>query len=307
MDALSSMSSIGGYKASLIAAGDLGKYLPMMTTATGTTKAAKVLILGAGVAGLQAIATCRRMGAEVTAFDIRPETKEQIESLGASFLEEREEPAEQETAMQEEEPEPGLVDRLREAFGLPPRERPSPNGAAAAEEEGDAGEEQDSTSTGGYAREQAEEKQRRDREMIKRFLGDADVVITTALVPGRPAPKLLTTEMVDAMPPGSVVVDLAAEAGGNCELTCAGEVVEHAQVRIHGPRNLPSTVPIHASQMYSRNVLNVLTHLVDEGDLKIDFEDEITDQSVIAHGGEVRHGPTREALGMPVQAERQAT
>jgi NAD(P) transhydrogenase subunit alpha len=278
----------------------------MMTTAAGTTKAAKVLILGAGVAGLQAIATCRRLGAEVTAFDIRPETKEQVESLGASFLEEQPEQDEQEAAVQEEEPEPGLVDRLREAFGLPPREKPSTNGAAAAADD-DEDEAQDSTSTGGYAREQAEEKQRRDREMIKRYLGDADVVITTALVPGRPAPKLLTREMVDAMPPGSVVVDLAAEAGGNCELTRPGEVVEQAQVRVHGPLNLPSSVPIHASQFYSRNVLNVLSHLVDEGELKIDFEDEITDASVVTHAGEVRHGPTREALGLPAQAERQST
>jgi H+-translocating NAD(P) transhydrogenase subunit alpha len=309
MDALSSMSSIGGYKASLIAAADLGKYLPMMTTAAGTTRAAKVLILGAGVAGLQAIATCRRLGAEVTAFDIRPEVKEQIESLGASFLEakpEREEqapaPAPEEELAQEEEL--GLMDRLREAFGLPPKERVATDGAA--ERQGAEETEEESASTaGGYAREQTEDKQRRDREMIKRFLSEVDVVITTALVPGRPAPKLLTADMVDEMPPGSLVVDLAAEAGGNCELTRPGEVVDRAQVRIHGPLNLPSSVPIHASQMFSRNVLNVLTHLLDdEGGLQLDFDDEITDQSVLTHGGEVRHGPTREALGLP---ERQAT
>ncbi len=305
MDALSSMSSIGGYKASLIAAADLGKYLPMMTTAAGTTRPAKVLILGAGVAGLQAIATCHRLGAEVTAFDIRPEVKEQIESLGAAFLEEgpdrSEAPTQPEPAPMIEAPEPrtglaGAIDWLREVFELD-RDGGAPEEERTQELErpqaaGGAG-----TDTGGYAREQAEEKQQRDRDLIREHLRDVDLVITTALVPGKRAPVLLTTEMVEVMRPGSVVVDLAAEAGGNCELTCPGDVVEHHLVQIHGPANLPSEMPIDASRLYSRNVVSLLSHLVADGELRLDFDDEITDAVCLTHGGEIRSEEVREALG----------
>jgi NAD(P) transhydrogenase subunit alpha len=316
MDALSSMSSIGGYKSVLIGAGALGRYLPMMTTAAGTIKAGKVLILGAGVAGLQAIATAGRLGAAVTAFDIRPEVKEQIESLGATFLEEREEqPArsEKESAPSEQEANgdgsspSGLgaaVAWLKEVFeigsGQKADAQPAGDADGAGEGNGAAEQEDDSeesSAPGGYAREQAEEKQERDREMIRQHLRDVDLVITTALVPGKRAPVLLTREMVEAMRPGSVVVDLAAEAGGNCELTQPGEVVEHEQVEIHGPDDLPSQMPIDASRLYSRNVVNLLAHLVDDdGALQLDMDDEITDSVCLAHAGEVRSEAAREAL-----------
>ena len=304
MDALSSQSSVAGYKCVLIAANALGKYLPMMTTAAGTTKAAKVLVLGAGVAGLQAIATARRLGAEVSAFDIRPEVKEQIESLGATFVEERQERgAAQAPATPgpgQEGPRAGLAglwDELKLAFGLTGED--GRDGAATAEAHApdEEGEVQDSAQTGGYAREQAEEKQRRDRELIKGRLADTDVVITTALIPGRRAPILLTTDMVEAMPPGSVVVDLAAEAGGNCDLTRAGDTVDHNEVQVIGPRDIPSGMPVHASQFYSGNVVNLLSHLVEDGELELDFDDEITDGAVVCHAREVRHGGAREALG----------
>ncbi len=308
MDALSSMSSIGGYKSVLIGANALGRYLPMMTTAAGTLKAAKVLVLGAGVAGLQAIATARRLGAEVTAFDIRPEVKEQIESLGGSFLERTDEDGdgsggqEEETqAMEQPEADPpgglaGAFAWLRDVFAA--------DGSSDADEEEDAhadgeeaGDDQDDEDTGGYAREQTEDDQERDRQMIKEHLEEVDVVITTALVPGKPAPKLLTADMVEAMRPGSVVVDLAAEAGGNCELTEPGEVVEHELVEVHGPSNLPSQMPIDASRLYSRNVVTVVSHLTDdEGGLELDFDDEITDAVCLTHGGEVRSDAAREAL-----------
>src|SRR5215211_159272 len=302
MDALSSQSSVAGYKCVLLAADALGKYLPMMTTAAGTTQAANVLVLGAGVAGLQAIATARRLGADVSAFDIRPETKEQVESLGATFVEEgREErsgsPAPAAASAAPRSGLAGLWDELKLAFGVSPDGKAGDDSAAAApgDDEEEGGE--SATAPGGYAREQAEDKQRRDRELLERHLSDVDVVITTALVPGRRAPILLTADMVDAMSPGSVVVDLAAEMGGNCELTIPGETTEHDGVRILGPRDVPSGVPIHASQFYSRNVLNLLTHLLDdEGRLELDFDDEITDQAVVCHAGEVRHAGAREAL-----------
>jgi NAD(P) transhydrogenase subunit alpha len=304
MDALSSQSSVAGYKCVIMGADALGKYLPMMTTAAGTTKAAKLMVLGVGVAGLQAIATARRLGAEVSAFDIRPETKEQVESLGAKFVEEEREspPAERQASTAPAGPRGGLVgvlDELKLAFGVSPAPD-GRNGAAAATDDG-PDEEQDEaspTSTpGGYAREQAEEKQSRDRELIKGRLADTDVVITTALIPGRQAPILLTAEMVEAMPPGSVVVDLAAEMGGNCELTRAGETVEHRGVRILGPRDVPSGLPVHASQFYSRNVVNLISHLVDDdGELVLDFDDQITDEAVVCHAGEVRHSGAHEAL-----------
>ena len=308
MDALSSMSSVAGYKSVLIGANALGRYLPMMTTAAGTIKAARVLVLGAGVAGLQAIATAHRLGARVTAFDIRPEVKEQIESLGAAFLEEEpdrsEAPTQPEPAQKTEAPEPrtglaGAIDWLREVFeigrdGDVPREERTqePERTQAAGGEGEA-----EPSTGGYAREQAEDKQQRDRDMIREHLRDVDLVITTALVPGKRAPVLLTTEMVEAMRPGSVVVDLAAEAGGNCELTRPDEVVEHHLVQVHGPANLPSEMPIDASRLYSRNVVTLLSHLVEEGELRLDFDDEITDAVCLTHAGQIRSEEVRQALG----------
>ena len=231
MDALSSQSSVAGYKCVILGADALGKYLPMMTTAAGTTKAAKLMVLGAGVAGLQAIATARRLGAEVSAFDIRPETKEQVESLGAKFVEEEKESRPAQASAAPTAPRGGLAgvwDELKLAFGVSPS-ADGRNGAAAASDEADSGDEDEASQTstpGGYAREQAEEKQRRDRELIKGRLADTDVVVTTALIPGRRAPILLTAEMVEAMPPGSVVVDLAAEA-----VVCHAGEVRHSGAR----------------------------------------------------------------------------
>jgi len=311
MDALSSQSSVAGYKCMLMGADALGKLVPMMTTAAGTTKAASVLVLGAGVAGLQAIAMGTRLGADVYAFDIRPETKEQIESLGATFVEEEQE---QDFDQAEEEDDegprpglPGLWDELKLAFGIQSGARSSSNGAA--EESGEEEEEEEEEDTGGYAQEQAEDKQRRDQELIKARLRETDIVITTALIPGKPAPTLLTREMVEEMPPGSVVIDLAAEAGGNCELTEPGETVEHQQVRVIGPRDVPSGVPVHASQLYSRNVVSLISHLVADdddgggGEIELDFEDEITDGVVLCHGGDVRHERVRDALSERDKAE----
>ncbi|HEV2075436.1 MAG TPA: hypothetical protein VGR10_04310, partial [Thermoleophilaceae bacterium] len=312
MDALSSMSSIGGYKSVLIGANALGRYLPMMTTAAGTLKAGKVLVLGAGVAGLQAIATARRLGAQVTAFDIRPEVKEQVESLGATFLEEEPELSEERPPEAPAEASDGseaeratglsaAVAWLRDVFELGNGSGPGAAEDAEAGADGkgakQADDEEGGASAGGYAREQAEDKQQRDRELIRARLRDVDLVITTALVPGKRAPVLLTADMVEAMRPGSVVVDLAAEAGGNCELTRAGEVVEHELIHIHGPKNLPSGMPEDASRLYSHNVVSLLSHLAEEGELTLDLEDEITDAVVLAHRGEIRSAAVREALG----------
>jgi NAD(P) transhydrogenase subunit alpha len=225
MDALSSQATVAGYKAALIAADRLPKFFPMLTTAAGTIRPAKVLVLGAGVAGLQAIATARRLGARVFGYDVRPIVREQVESLGASFL------------------DLGVV-----------------------------GEEAE----GGYARELTAEEQERQQAELERRLPEFDVVITTALVPGRPAPKLIPATAVEAMGAGSVIVDLAAEAGGNCELTAPGDEVVLEGVTIVGATNLPSTMPVHASQLYARNVVALLEHLAPEGELKLDFDDEIT-------------------------------
>ncbi len=225
MDALSSQATVSGYKAVLLAADRLPKFFPMLMTAAGTVAPAKVLVLGAGVAGLQAIATARRLGAVVSGFDVRPVVREQVESLGARFL------------------DLGVV-----------------------------GEETE----GGYARELTVDEQRRQQEELELRIPDYDVVVTTALVPGRPAPKLIPASAVESMPPGSVIVDLAAEAGGNCELTVPDEEVQRNGVTIVGYTNLPSTMPLHASQLYSRNVSALLGHLAPGGDLKLDFEDEIT-------------------------------
>jgi NAD(P) transhydrogenase subunit alpha len=225
MDALSSQATVSGYKATLLAAERLPKFFPMLMTAAGTVAPAKVLVLGAGVAGLQAVATARRLGAVVTGFDVRPVVREQIESLGANWL------------------DLGVV-----------------------------GEE----TAGGYAAELTEEQQRQQQEGLEARLPEFDVVITTALIPGRPAPKLIPASAVAAMRPGSVVVDLAAEAGGNCELTEPGEEVVREGVTIVGPTNLPSTMPFHASQLYARNVFALLHHLAPQGTLALDWDDEIT-------------------------------
>jgi NAD(P) transhydrogenase subunit alpha len=225
MDALSSQATVAGYKAVVIAAERLPKFFPMLMTAAGTVPPAKVLVLGAGVAGLQAIATARRLGSVVTAFDVRPVVKEQVESLGATFLE---------------------------------------LGVRAEETEA------------GYARELSEEQQEQQREALADKIPEFDVVVTTALVPGRPAPKLIPASSVSQMRPGSVIVDLAAESGGNCELTQPGSEVDHEGVAIVGLTNLPATMPLHASQLYARNVAALLQHLAPQGELALDWDDEIT-------------------------------
>jgi NAD(P) transhydrogenase subunit alpha len=236
MDALSSQATVSGYKATLLAAERLPKFFPMLMTAAGTVAPAKVLVLGAGVAGLQAVATARRLGAVVTGFDVRPVVREQIESLGANWL------------------DLGVV-----------------------------GEETE----GGYAAELTEEQQRQQQEELEARLPEFDVVITTALIPGRPAPRLIPASAVRAMRPGSVIVDLAAEAGGNCELTEPGEEVVREDVTLVGFTNLPSTMPFHASQLYARNVAALLNHLAPEGTLALDWEDEITAGACVTRKQEV--------------------
>ena len=298
MDALSSMGSIAGYKCALIAADTIGKYVPMLSTAAGTTKAANVMVFGVAVAGLQAIAIMNRLGGEVFAYDIRPETKEQAQSLGATFIDSEDEKEEEEEDPFEEYQPMGWR-KLMTSLGFysyaePPRDRYIVEG----EEEEEANSEEEDE---GWSQEKLDE----DQKLIRERMEEMDVVITTALVPGRKAPQLVDRDMVESMKPGSVIVDLAAESGGNCELTEAGETVEHKGVRIVGPVNLPSTMPIHASQLYSRNMYNLIGHITEdhsedkeEKDLRLDldFKDEITGQTCIAHGGEIRHGPTREAL-----------
>jgi H+-translocating NAD(P) transhydrogenase subunit alpha len=236
MDALSSQATVSGYKAAVLAADRLPKFFPMLMTAAGTVAPAKVLVLGAGVAGLQAIATARRLGAVVSGFDVRPIVREQVESLGATFLD----------------------------LGV-------------------TGEE----TAGGYARELTEEEQQRQQQTLEARLPDFDAVITTALVPGRPAPRLIPASAVAAMRPGSVIVDLAADSGGNCELTQPGEVVERESATIVGLTNLASTMPYHASQLYSRNVVALLTHLAPEGEPALDWGDEITSGTCVTRREEV--------------------
>ena len=298
MDALSSMGSIAGYKCALIAADTIGKYVPMLSSAAGTTKAANVLVFGVAVAGLQAIAIMNRLGGEVFAYDIRPETKEQAESLGATFLDSDDEKEDGEEEDPYEEYQPAGWRRLMTSLGFysyaePPRDRYVVEGE---EEEEDGSEEDEGWS---------EEKLDEDQKLIRERMQEMDVVITTALVPGMKAPQLVDRDMVESLKPGSVIVDLAAESGGNCELTEAGETVEHEGVRIVGPVNLPSTMPIHASQLYSRNMYNLIGHITEDKaedkddkdpQLALDFEDEITSETCIAHGGEIRHEATREAL-----------
>jgi NAD(P) transhydrogenase subunit alpha len=246
MDALSSQAAVAGYKAALLAANALDKFLPMLTTAAGTIRPAQVLVIGAGVAGLQAIATARRLGAMVEAYDVRAATKEQCQSLGAKFVD---------------------------------------TGVAA---EG----------AGGYARELTAEEKAKQQAVLDQHIAKADAVITTAAIPGRAAPRIVSKAAVAAMVAGSVIVDLAAESGGNCELTVAGEtVIAPNGVKILGPRNLPSDLARHASQMYARNLLNFLQPAIKNGELAIDWQDEVFAQSVLTHDGEVKHAPTAKLLG----------
>jgi H+-translocating NAD(P) transhydrogenase subunit alpha len=298
MDALSSMGSIAGYKCALIASDTLGKYVPMLSTAAGTTKAANVMVFGVAVAGLQAMAIMNRLGGEVFAYDIRPETKEQAQSLGATFIDSDDEKEDEEEDGFEEY-EPTGWRKLMTSLGFYSYAEP-PRDQYIVEDEED--EEDDSAEED---EEWSQEKLDEDQKLIRERMREMDIVITTALVPGRKAPQLVDKDMVERMKPGSVIVDLAAESGGNCELTEAGETVEHEGVRIVGPVNLPSTMPIHASQLYSRNMYNLIGHITedeaedkDEKDLRLnlDFEDEIISETCIAHGGEIRHGPTWEAL-----------
>jgi proton-translocating NAD(P)+ transhydrogenase subunit alpha len=250
MDILSSMGTVAGYKAVLIAASSLPKMFPMLMTAAGTVTPAKVLIIGAGVAGLQAISVAKRLGAAVEAYDIRPAVKEQILSLGAKFVE-------------------------------------LPLETGAAEDKG------------GYAKAQDETFYKKQRELLGKVIANSDVVISTAAVPGKKAPILITADMVGAMAPGSVIVDLAAERGGNCELTKSGHTIVMHGVTIHGPENLSSTVPFHASQMYAKNVATFLLHLVKKGEMQIDMNDEITKETMLTRNGEVVQPRIREVLGLP--------
>jgi NAD(P) transhydrogenase subunit alpha len=245
MDALSSQASAAGYKAVLLAAARLGKFFPMMMTAAGTVAPARVLVMGAGVAGLQAIATAKRLGAVVSAYDVRPAVKEEVQSLGATFIE-----------------------------------------LALESQQGE----------GGYAREQSEEFLRKQRELIGEHVAKSDVVITTAAVPGRRAPLLVTGDMVKGMRPGSVIVDLASETGGNVELTQAGKDVDVAGVTIIGTRNVPSTMPMATSQLFARNVMNLLLHLVKDGAINLDFADEITKGGCVTHGGEIVNERAKQLL-----------
>ncbi|MFT5369252.1 MAG: NAD(P) transhydrogenase subunit alpha [Candidatus Latescibacterota bacterium] len=247
MDILSSMATVAGYKAALLAAHTLPRMFPLLMTASGTVRPARVLVIGAGVAGLQAIATSRRLGAVVSAYDVRPAVREQVESLGAEFVD----------------------------LGMDTH---------------------DSEGTGGYARAQSEDFYDREREALGRVVAENNVVISTAAIPGKPSPLLIVEAAVKAMAPGSVIVDLAAERGGNCELTKANETVVVHGVHIMGPTNLPATVPYHASQMFAHNVAGFLGLLIDEGELKINLEDEIVRGTLVTQGGEVVNEQVREAM-----------
>jgi len=245
MDSLSSQASIAGYKAVLIAASEMKKFLPMLTTAAGTVRPAQVLVIGAGVAGLQAIATAKRLGAVVEAYDVRSATREQVKSLGARF-----------------------VDTGVSAEGA-----------------------------GGYARELTAEERSRQQQVLDSRIAAADAVITTAAIPGRAAPRIISRAAVEAMRAGSVIVDIAAEQGGNCELTRAGEVIEHRGVRVVGPVNLPAALAYNASEMYARNLFNFLKPALAKGELRIDWSDEVFRDSCLTAGGEIKHAPTLKALG----------
>jgi len=248
MDALSSMATISGYKAVLAAADASPKLFPMFMTAAGTITPARVFVLGAGVAGLQAIATARRLGAVVEAFDIRPAVKEEVESLGAKFIQ-----LELET--------------------------------------------QEAQDSGGYAKAQSEDFYRRQQELMAERIKNSDVVITTAAVPGKKSPVLISEEVVDSMRPGSVIVDIAADKGGNCAVTKPGEKIIHKGVIVIGPLNIPAQVPVHASQMYAKNISTFLLHMVKEGKLELNLEDEIIKGAMVAHGGKLVHQAVLNALG----------
>jgi len=245
MDVLSSQAAVAGYKAVLLAASEAPRFFPMLTTAAGTIRPAQVLVIGAGVAGLQAIATAKRLGANVTGYDVRPETVEQVKSLGAKFLD---------------------------------------LGVSAVGE-------------GGYARELTAEEKQTQQDNLAEHLKTVDVLITTAAVPGRPAPEIVSQVMVDNMKSGSVIVDLGAEGGGNCGPTQAGETVMVGQVKVIGPVNLPATVPLHASEMYARNIWNLLNIMHQEGDFTLDWEDEILAGAVVTREGQVVHDAVKKALG----------
>jgi proton-translocating NAD(P)+ transhydrogenase subunit alpha len=244
MDALSSQAAVAGYKAVLIGAATLDKFFPMLTTAAGTIRPATVLVIGAGVAGLQAIATAKRLGAVVEAYDVRSATREQVKSLGARFVE---------------------------------------TGVTA---EG----------TGGYARELTAEEKAKQQEVLDARIAAADCVVTTAGVPGRAAPRIISRAAVERMKPGAVIVDLLAEGGGNCELTRAGETVDHGGVRVIGPVNLPATVAYHASEMYAKNLLNFIKPALRDGALAIDWNDEVFAAACVTHDGAIRHEPTRKLV-----------
>jgi proton-translocating NAD(P)+ transhydrogenase subunit alpha len=256
MDALSSQANLGGYMAVLIAARDAGRLFPMMTTAAGTVPPAKVLVLGAGVAGLQAIATAKRLGAVVTGFDVRSVVKEQVESLGGRFLE---------------------VEAVKDAEG-----------------------------EGGYARPLTEEENEKLRGELAEAARRQDIIVTTAAIPGRPAPLLITADAVRGMAPGSVIVDVAAETGGNCELTEAGQTVVENGVKVIGPLNLPSEMASDASALYARNLAKLIELIVADGALKLDFSDEVVAGACITHEGEIRHDGAREAAGLPKREKQEA-
>ncbi|MGA7802021.1 MAG: Re/Si-specific NAD(P)(+) transhydrogenase subunit alpha [Gammaproteobacteria bacterium] len=244
MDVLSSQAAAAGYKAALMAADRTGRFFPMLTTAAGTIRPAKVLVLGAGVAGLQAIATAKRLGAMVEAYDVRSATREQVLSLGAKF-----------------------VDTGVKAEGA-----------------------------GGYARELTDEEKQAQQDVLAQHIAQADAVITTAAIPGRPSPRIIPAAMVEGMKSGAVIIDLAAEGGGNCELTQPGEQIEHGGVIIYGPLNVPSQLAVHASEMYAKNLLNFLTPMIKEGEFAPDWEDQVIAESVLTRDGEIRHQPTRELV-----------
>jgi H+-translocating NAD(P) transhydrogenase subunit alpha len=244
MDVLSSQAGVAGYKAVLIAAEASPKFFPMLTTAAGTIRPSKVLIIGAGVAGLQAIATARRLGGQVEGFDVRPETKEQIQSLGAKYLE---------------------------------------LGVSAA-------------GTGGYARELTPEERAQQQAALADHIKGIDVIVTTAAVPGRKAPRIITKAMVEGMKPGAVIVDIAAETGGNCEVTEAGRTIVHNGVTVIGPVNLAATTPIHASEMYAKNLYNFLELSIKDGALSLDWDDELIAKTCVTHAGQIKHEPTKQLV-----------
>ncbi len=247
MDALSSQSNIAGYKAVLVGASHIAKYMPLLMTAAGTIQPSKTLVIGAGVAGLQAIATAKRLGSQVHAFDVRPVVKEQVESLGAKFV----------------------------------------------EVESD---DSDGVGEGGYAKETSEEYKAKQASLLKEYIAKSDLVITTALIPGRPAPKIITKEMVDGMKGGTAIMDLASENGGNCEYTEPGKVINHNGITIDGSFNIPGTMPIHASQVYAKNISALVTYLCPDGELKLDLDDEIIFGAMFTHNGEIVDERTKDAI-----------